>query len=102
MWPESGESSPWVSSYAALALSRAARAGVKVPKPAMQRARDYLRGLSQGSLSRPWQLPTAALALDVLGELGFPDAGGVNRLFLRQKELPLFGKARGAGRQAGQ
>jgi uncharacterized protein YfaS (alpha-2-macroglobulin family) len=93
MWPESGESSPWVSSYAALALSRAARAGVKVPKPAMQRARDYLRGLSQGSLSRPWQLPTAALALDVLGELGFPDAGGVNRLFLRQKELPLFGKA---------
>jgi uncharacterized protein YfaS (alpha-2-macroglobulin family) len=33
------------------------------------------------------------LALDVLGELGFPDAGGVNRLFSRQKELPLFGKA---------
>jgi len=93
MWPESADSSPWVSPYAALALSRAARAGVRVPKPAIERARDYLRGLSQASFSQPWQLPTAALSLDVLGELGFPDAGGINRLFLRQKELPLFGKA---------
>ncbi len=93
MWPESGMSSEWVSPYAALALARAARAGVTVPKPALERARDYLRGLSQATLTRPWQLPTAALALDVLGELGFPDAGGVNRLFLRRKELPLFGKA---------
>lgn len=93
MWPESGVSSPWVSPYAALALSRAARAGLTVPKPALERARDYLRAVSQASLTQPWQLPTAALALDVLGELGFPDAGGINRLFLRQKELPLFGKA---------
>ena len=93
MWPESGISSEWVSPYAALALSRAARAGVTVPKPALERARDYLRGLSQASFNRPWQLPTAALALDVLGELGFADAGGINRLFSRRKELPLFGKA---------
>jgi alpha-2-macroglobulin len=92
MWPESEQSSPWVSPYAALALSRAARAGVKVPKPAVERARDYLRAASQ-ELSQPWQLATAALALDVLGELGAPDAGGINRLFLRRKELPLFGKA---------
>ncbi len=93
MWPESGVSSEWVSPYAALALSRAGRAGVVVPKPALDRARDYLRGLVQVSFTRPWQLPTAALALDVLGELGSPDPGGINRLFSRRKELPLFGKA---------
>jgi uncharacterized protein YfaS (alpha-2-macroglobulin family) len=64
-----------------------------VPKPSLERARDYLRGVSQASFSQPWQLPTAAFALDVLGELGSPDPGGINRLFSRQKELPLFGKA---------
>ena len=93
MWPESGVSSEWVSPYAALALSRAARAGLNVPKPALERARDYLRSQSQLLLNQPWQLPTAALALDVLGELGFADPGGINRLFSRRKELPLFGKA---------
>jgi uncharacterized protein YfaS (alpha-2-macroglobulin family) len=93
MWPESGASSPWVSPYATLALSRAARAGLVVQKSALERARDYLRGVSQASLNQAWQLPTAAFALDVLGELGAPDAGGINRLFSRQKELPLFGKA---------
>jgi len=93
MWPESGVSSPWVSPYATLALARAARAGVAVPKPALERARDYLRSASQQALRERWQLPAAALALDVLVELGYPDPGGINRLFLRQKELPLFGKA---------
>ena len=93
MWPESGVSSPWVSPYATLALARASRAGISVPKPAVERARDYLRGVSQQLPPQHWQLPTVALALDVLGELGYPDAGGINRLFSRQKELPLFGKA---------
>jgi alpha-2-macroglobulin len=93
MWPESGISSGWVSPFAALALSRAAKAGITVPKPALERARDYLRGLAQSSLTRPWQLPVAALSFDVLGELGAPDAGGVSSLFARRNELPLFGKA---------
>lgn len=93
MWPESGRSSEWVSPYAALALSRAARAGINVPKPALERAREYLRGAATASMTRPLSLPTAALALDVLGELGAPDAGALNRLFAQQKELPLFGKA---------
>jgi uncharacterized protein YfaS (alpha-2-macroglobulin family) len=92
MWPESGRSSAWVSPYATLALARALRAGITVPKPALERARDYLRRVSQGG-NQSWELPTAALALDVLGELGYPDAGGVSRLFERRAELPLFGKA---------
>jgi len=93
MWPESGRSSDWVSPYAVLALSRAARAGIVVPKPALERAREYLRGVVAASSARPLGLATAALALDVLGELGAPDAGAVSQLFGREKELPLFGKA---------
>jgi alpha-2-macroglobulin len=93
MWPDSVVSLEWVSAYATLALSRAARAGLQVPKPALDRARDYLRVLAAGSDSKSWTLSTSALALDVLGELGAPDPGGINRLFARRAELPLFGKA---------
>ncbi len=93
MWPESARSSDWVSPYAALALSRAARAGIVVPKPALERAREYLRGVVASSSSRPLGLPAAALALDVLGELGAPDAAAVSKLSGREKELPLFAKA---------
>ncbi|HKY36825.1 MAG TPA: Ig-like domain-containing protein [Polyangiaceae bacterium] len=93
MWPESTSSSEWVSPWATLALSRAARAGITVPKHATERAREYLRRVASGKLSRQLDLATAALALDVLAELGAPDAGGVNRLFERRKGLPLFGKA---------
>ncbi len=93
MWPESTSSSDWVSPWATLALSRAARAGLVVPKPALDRAREYLRRAASRHYELTWQLPIAALALDVLAELGAPDAGGVNRLFERRKELPLFGKA---------
>lgn len=94
MWPESSGSSEWVSPWAALALGRAARAGLFVPKPALERARQYLRrSLEPERQRQPRQLAESALALDVLGELGSPDAGGVNRLFERRDELPLFGKA---------
>ncbi|MDF3068626.1 MAG: hypothetical protein K0R38_4227 [Polyangiaceae bacterium] len=93
MWPESGQSSPWVSPYTTLALSRAAQAGVAVSKPALERARQYLRVAAQEAMSRPWHLPVAALALDVQAELGAPDAGAINGLFARRKELPLFGRA---------
>ncbi len=93
MWPESGQSSPWVSPYATLALWRAAQGGATVPKPALERARQYLRVAVQEALGRPWHLPVAALALDVQAELGTPDAGAINQLFSRRKELPLFGKA---------
>lgn len=93
MWPESGQSSVWISPYTTLALSRAAKAGVAVSKPALERARQYLRGAVQEGLARPWHLPVAALALDVQAELGAPDAGAINQVFARRKELPLFGRA---------
>src|SRR6185503_3915673 len=69
------------------------RSGLAVPKPALDRARDYLRRVVSAQLLGPYDLANAALALDVLAELGAPDAGGVNRLFERRQKLPLFGKA---------
>jgi len=93
MWPGSAGSSEWVSAYVTLALSKAARAGFAVPKSALTRARDYLRQLVARQDTPPWSLPTTALALDVLGELGAPDPGGINRLFEQRRQLPLFGKA---------
>jgi alpha-2-macroglobulin len=92
-WPESGRSWEFISPYATLALLRAQQAGVAVPKAALDRARDYLRRLADISGRHAVDLPTSALALDVLAELGAPDAGGVNRLFEARGQLPLFGKA---------
>ncbi|HYP87168.1 MAG TPA: alpha-2-macroglobulin family protein, partial [Polyangiaceae bacterium] len=94
MWPESSRSEEWVSAYATLALWRAARAGIVVPKHALDGARDYLRAVVQRmERDRPELLPAAALSLDVLGELGAPDPGSINRLYERRAELPSFGKA---------
>jgi uncharacterized protein YfaS (alpha-2-macroglobulin family) len=93
MWPESARSGGFISGYATLALLRAARAGSAVPRSALERARDFLRGVAQQSGGNSWDLSEVALALDVLGELGYPDAGGVNRLYARRAELPLFAKA---------
>jgi uncharacterized protein YfaS (alpha-2-macroglobulin family) len=93
MWPETGRSSEWVSPYATLALVRARAFGVKVPKAALDRARDYLRRLADISGRKDDELVSSVFALDVLGELGAPDAGGVNRLFEKRQQLPLFAKA---------
>jgi hypothetical protein len=93
MWPETGSSAEWVSPYATLALVRARAFGVNVPKGTLDRAQDYLRRLADISGRNDYQLVIAAFALDVLGELGAPDAGGVNRLFEKRQQLPLFGKA---------
>lgn len=93
MWPEDGRSSEWVSPYATLALARAAKAGVRVPKSALERATTYLRTWVHATEQSPSQLPVGALSLDVLAELGKPDAGAVNRWFERSSELPLFAKA---------
>ena len=92
MWPESASSWSWGSPFITLALVRAQQAGVAVPKATLQQARDHLRRQADISGKNP-DLPTAALALDVLVELGAPDAGGINRLFTERKRLPLFAKA---------
>jgi hypothetical protein len=93
MWPDQLQASDWVSPYAALVLARASKAGLRVPKAALAQARRYLKQLLDRPRYERWELPVAALAVDALAELGSPDPGHVNRLFVQRHEMPLFGKA---------
>lgn len=93
MWPESSLAADWVTPYASIALARASRAGIPVSKSVLELTRHALMDMAQVDPKDAWDLPLVVMATDALGELGFPDAGSVNRLFARRKELPLAAKA---------
>ncbi len=93
LWPSSTESYPWVGAYALFVLSQASLHGASVPKPVFDRGRDYLRRYLAENTDEPYRLPTVAFVLDVLADMGSPDAGYMQRLFERRNELPLFAKA---------
>jgi len=93
MWPDSQESSPWASAYAIWTLDQARRRGEAVPPPVIERGKNYLRSYLADSHKEPIGLTTEAFFVDVLAELGAPDAGYMNRLFQSRKQLPLFGRA---------
>ncbi|MBM4361381.1 MAG: hypothetical protein FJ104_01780, partial [Deltaproteobacteria bacterium] len=93
MWPETGASSPFVSAWAALSLELAARAGEPVPATIRERSRAYLRRLLEVEFRDGAGAVSAALAVDVLAELGDRDAGHVERLFARRAELTLAARA---------
>jgi hypothetical protein len=93
LWPDSTESYPWVGAYALFVLSQANLHGASVPKSVFDRGRDYLRRYLAETTEDAYRLPTTAFAVDVLADMGTPDAGYMQRLFERRKELPLFGKA---------
>jgi uncharacterized protein YfaS (alpha-2-macroglobulin family) len=93
MWPESGESFPWVSAYATWVLDQAAEHGARVPKAARDRAHEYLRRQLVGLDADRSRRSTAAFIVDVLAEAGQPDPGYMARLFEGRKDLPLFARA---------
>ncbi|HEX3852689.1 MAG TPA: alpha-2-macroglobulin family protein, partial [Polyangiaceae bacterium] len=93
LWPDSTESYPWVGAYALFVLSQANLHGASVPKSVFDRGRDYLRRYLAETTEDAYRLPTTAFVVDVLADMGTPDAGYMQRLFERRKELPLFGKA---------
>jgi alpha-2-macroglobulin len=91
MWPDSRESSLWVSPYALWTLHLAAERGVKVPKAALERGVAYVRESLKTSFER---LPeSGALALDVFAMLGRPDNAYVGRILENSAELPVFARA---------
>jgi uncharacterized protein YfaS (alpha-2-macroglobulin family) len=92
MWPESTESSPWVSPYATWTLFEAKQRGVAVPDRAFEEAKQYLRRQLEGR-REPWWRAVAAFQLDVLAMLGAPDPGYMSTLFQERAELPVFAKA---------
>jgi uncharacterized protein YfaS (alpha-2-macroglobulin family) len=92
MWPESSESSPWVSAYALWTLHEAKQRGALVPKTALEQAQQYVRReLERGQ--EPWQRAAAAFELDVLAMIGAPDPGYMNTLYAQRAELPAFARA---------
>jgi len=93
LWPDSTESYPWVGAYALFVLSQANLHGASVPKPVFDRGRDYLRRYLAETTGGAYRLPTMAFVVDVLADMGTPDAGYMQQVFERRKELPLFGKA---------
>jgi uncharacterized protein YfaS (alpha-2-macroglobulin family) len=93
MWPDSPESSPWASGYALWTLDQARRRGSAVSAPVITRGRDYLRRYLASANRDLIGLSTAAFFVDVLAELGAPDAGYMNQLYQARKQLPVFARA---------
>lgn len=93
LWPDSVQSYPWVGAYALFVLSQAKLHGVAVPAAVFERGKDYLRRYLAEKAEDEYRLPTVAFVLDVLSDMGSPDAGYQQKLFERRKELPLFAKA---------
>ncbi len=93
MWPESHESSPWVSAYALWTLHEAKTRGVAVPKSTFEQGKRYLRGQLERQGAEPWSRAASAFVVDVLAILGTPDPGYMNTLFTIRSELPVFARA---------
>ena len=93
LWPDSRRTEAWLSSYALFVLSQAKLHGTAVPDQVFTRGKDYLRRYLASELPDQFYLATAAFVVDVLADMGAPDAGYQQRLFERRKELPLFSKA---------
>lgn len=93
LWPNSTESYPWVGAYALFVLGQAKLHGTAVPQNVFDRGKDYLRRYLAETREDSYSLPTLAFVVDVLADMGSPDAGYQQKLFERRKELPLFAKA---------
>ncbi len=93
MWPDSTESSPWVSAYVLWTLNEAKQRGTALPPRTISRGRAYLRGVLESTPQDELYWPTAAFIVSVLGDLGFADPGHLTRVSDARKKLPLFGRA---------
>ena len=93
MWPESEESSAWVSPYTLWVLFEAKKRGAVVPPQAIDRGRDYLRRQLERAERDAVDRATRAFVLFVLARLGKPDPGYETRLFAERETLPVFARA---------
>ena len=93
LWSNSTQSYPWVGAYALFVLGQAKLHGTAVPQDVFDRGKDYLRRYLAETTEDEYRLPTLAFVLDVLSDMGSPDAGYQQKLFERRKQLPLFAKA---------
>ena len=99
-WATSACSAEWASSYAVLALGRAAALGYPVDRDALRRGQGYLADtVAAGRCTRcsascapPWDA-TRVFALYTLARTGAPRASYYGELFSRRQRLPLFAQA---------
>jgi len=100
LWPDSGQASPFLTCYAALAVIRASEAGYPVNEDGLDRALQYLKNFLRWDwpagnsfwTASEWKT-TRAFALYVLALAGQPQSGYHEKLFAERSELSLFGKA---------
>jgi hypothetical protein len=99
-WPSSDCTAEWASSYAVLALGRAAELGYPVDREGLERGQAYLSGtVAAGRCTRCWfscpkpQDEVRAFALYALARTGASKASYYGELFGRRKDLPLFAQA---------
>ncbi|MEZ4454551.1 MAG: MG2 domain-containing protein [Nannocystaceae bacterium] len=96
-WPGGDQASVYASAYATWVLTRAQKAGAKVPQAALDQALDYVariavpndapRGYDDlGEIRR-------AIAVHVLADADRPVKEAVKHLFERRQRLPLFARA---------
>jgi hypothetical protein len=99
-WPSSECTAEWASSYAVLALGRAAELGYPVDREGLERGQAYLAGtVAAGRCTRCWFTcprpadEVRAFALYALARTGAPKASHYGELFGRREKLPLFARA---------
>jgi len=99
-WSSSGCSADWGSSYAVLALGRAAELGYPVNLEGLDRGQTYLSGtvaagrpVGCGWSHGPADDPTRVFALYALARTRAPRASYYGELLARRAKLPLFSQA---------
>ncbi len=93
-WVDSQRSIPWLTAYALWGLHQASTRGYSVPSDVLENARANLhRDLIRARTSSGWDLAEEAFELDVLAEVGAPDAGEMNRIYEQRAKMPLFARA---------
>ncbi|MBN1542884.1 Ig-like domain-containing protein [candidate division KSB1 bacterium] len=100
LWPSSDLSSPFVSIYAAYALTQAVQTGFEPPKGLLERLLQYSRDILTEKIDRKrfaykqasWR-NTDLFALYVLTMNGRADAGYVERFYASRNDLSFFGRA---------
>lgn len=99
-WSDSSCASEYGSSFAVLALGRAAEVGYPVDKASLARGQRYLaETVAAGRCTRcgfgctPPSDPVRVAALHALARTGAPRASGYAELYGRRQGLPLFARA---------
>jgi uncharacterized protein YfaS (alpha-2-macroglobulin family) len=92
-WPDSRRADAWVTAYAVWGLHVSKAHGRAVPERALEDGLRALRELLRVTPGDTLALSQHAFVVDVLAEVGRPDAGYASRLWERRGEMPVFARA---------